>query len=49
MCDELKDEKEIEIIKKYGYDAKRYTVVLIGKDFFMHLLHFLINIYVVQI
>ncbi|XP_071637991.1 uncharacterized protein [Temnothorax longispinosus] len=28
IYDELKDEREIAIIKKYGYNAKRYTAVL---------------------
>lgn len=31
VYDELKDEKEIAIMKKYGDNAKRYTAVLTGK------------------
>lgn len=31
IYDELKDEKEIAIIKKYGYNAKYYTTLLMGK------------------
>ncbi|XP_011702023.1 PREDICTED: uncharacterized protein LOC105458426 isoform X2 [Wasmannia auropunctata] len=31
ICDDLKDEKEINIMKKYGTDAKRYTALFVCK------------------
>jgi len=31
-CAELKDKNEIAIVYKYGYDAKRYTTILISKQ-----------------
>jgi len=53
IYDKLKDEKEIAIIKKCGYNAKRYTVVFMGKVRLFSccymLLHFLINIYTIKI
>jgi len=33
ICNELKNEDEIAIIKKYGNDAKRLTVVISCKIF----------------
>jgi len=36
IYDKLKDEKEIAIIKKYGYNTKRYTAVFMGKVRFFH-------------
>jgi len=31
ICNELKDEKEIDIMKKYGENARRYTALLMCK------------------
>jgi len=31
ICNELKDENEIAIIRRYGYNAKYYTIALTGK------------------
>jgi len=43
ICNELKDENEIAIIKKYGYTAKRYTITLTSKIFiFLHAVTFFI-------
>jgi len=42
MYDELEDEKEIAIIKKYGYNAKYYTTLLTGKTRMFMRLYFLI-------
>jgi len=32
-CDELEDESEIAILKKYNYTAKCYTIALASKIF----------------
>jgi len=32
ICNELKDENEIIIMKKYGNNAKYYTIKMIGKS-----------------
>jgi hypothetical protein len=31
VCNGLKERNEITIIEKYGYNAKRYTIILISK------------------
>lgn len=31
ICNELKDENEINIMKEYGNSVKRYTIVIISK------------------
>jgi len=50
VYDKLKDEKEIAIIKKYGYNVKRYTAAFMGKVRIFHLItSFLINIYIIKI
>ncbi|XP_070527999.1 uncharacterized protein [Cardiocondyla obscurior] len=35
ICDELKDEKEIDIMKKCGDDTRRYTILLIRKRIYI--------------
>jgi len=50
IYDKLKDEKEIAIIKKYGYNVKCYTAALTGKIRIFHTIaFFLINIYIIKI
>jgi len=31
-CKKLTDKNEVAVIQKYGWDAKRYTTALIGKQ-----------------
>lgn len=45
MYDELKDEKEIAIIKKHGYNAKCYTAIFTGKAKFFYAIIFLILVH----
>jgi len=35
ICNELKDEKEIDIMKRYGDNARRYTAILICKEIYI--------------
>jgi hypothetical protein len=35
VCNELKDDNEIAIFRKYGNNAKRYTVIIICKKVFL--------------
>jgi hypothetical protein len=37
-CIKLKDKNEIAIIQQYGWEAKRYTVVLTGKTLHFYVL-----------
>jgi hypothetical protein len=37
VCNELKEEKEIAIMEKYGWNAKYYTIILICKIIFRHI------------
>jgi len=46
--DELKDENEIAIGEKYGYDARRYTVGLTSNTIISTFLHICIVIYFFQ-
>jgi len=31
VCIKLKDKNEIDIIRKYGWNAQRFTTIVIGK------------------
>jgi len=35
ICDELRDKNEIAIIKEYGRNAKRYTIILLCKTLYV--------------
>lgn len=43
ISNDLKEEKEIAIMKKYGWNAKCYTTILICKVIFWYILY--TNIY----
>jgi len=37
VCNDLKERNEVKIIEKYGYNAKRYTIILTSKIIFFNI------------